>query len=98
MSKTCNLSTVKNTPSGARRNTSTLYYYIEYAVRYDDLDDYHYDSVLQIVSSIFDVLEFSNLSSLDGAIIRAAKSDNTFVDLYLIKNDIDNKSLVFKRL
>lgn len=98
MNKTCNLSTVKNTPSEARRDAHTLYYYIEYVVRYDDLDDYHYDSVSDIITAIYSCLEVSSLSSLDGAIIRAVKSDNSFVDLYKLINDVDNKCLTIKKL
>lgn len=98
MSKTCNLYTVKNTPSGARRDAYTMYYYIEYVVKYDDIDDYHYNSVLEIMCSIMEVLEYNDLSSLDGAIVRAVKSDNSFVNLYKLINDVDNKCLTFKKL
>lgn len=98
MSKLVTFSIVKNTPNEVRRDTSTEYYLLVYKVSYDDMDDYHYDSVLQIVSSIMEVLEYNDLSSMDGAVIRAMKKDGSYKDLYEILNDTGNKSLCFHRL
>lgn len=89
MNKTCNLSTVKNTPSGARKDTSRAdFYYIKTVedVEYDD--DMKYETVQFMFDVIFDVLEYSDLSILDNAIVYGYYSDGTSVPLFMLKNDI----------
>lgn len=89
MTKTCNLSTVKNTPSEARRNTSKSEYYVIRTAQYQDIDsDIQYRSIQCIVDMIYDVLEYSDLSVLDNAIVFGYYSDGTGQPLYIFKNDV----------
>lgn len=88
MRKTCNLSTVKNTPSGARRNTSAEYYYIQTVQSPDYDDDVQYRSVQCIIDMIYNILEHSNLSVLNDAIIFGHNSDGTNRPLFMLKNDV----------
>ena len=89
MTKTCNLSTVKNTPSEARRNTSkSEYYYIQTVQSPDYYDDVQYRSVQCIVDMIYGILEYSDLSVLNNAIIFGHNSDGTNSPLFMLKNDI----------
>lgn len=58
MSKTCNLSTVKNTSSEARRNTSTVvYYYIDFCDNVDVISALTAGSVSKLIHVIFDYLD-----------------------------------------
>lgn len=89
MNRTCNLSTVKNTPSEARRNASRVkYYYIQTVQSPDYDDDVQYRSVQCIIDMIYNVLEYSDLSVLDNAIVFGYYSDGTSQPLYMFKNDV----------
>lgn len=89
MNKTCNLSTVKNTPSEARKNTSRAeYYYIKTVQSPDYDDDVQYGSIRCIVDMIYNVLEYNDLSVLDNAIVFGYYSDGTSSPLYMFKNDV----------
>ncbi len=89
MNRTCNLSTVKNTPSEARRNTPKSGYYVIQTVQYQDIDsDIQYGSIQCIVDMIYNVLEYSDLSILDNAIVLRYYSDGTRQPLYIFKNDV----------
>ena len=57
-SETCNLFTVKNTPSGARRDVSTeCFYFMEYSCDYDGDGSLQYNSISDIVEMIYDLLD-----------------------------------------
>lgn len=89
MNRTCNLSTVENTPSEARRNISKSEYYVIQTVQYQDIDsDIQYGSIQCIVDMIYNVLEYSDLSVLDNAIVFGYYSDGTSQPLYMFKNDV----------
>lgn len=89
MNKTCNLSTVKNTPSEARKSTSrTEYYYIRTVQSPDYDDDVQYRSVQCIIDMIYDILEYSDLSVLNNAIIFSHNPDGTNSPLFMLKNDV----------
>lgn len=89
MNKTCNLSTVKNTPSEARKSTSRAeYYYIQTVQSPDYDDDVQYRSVQCIIDMIYDILEYSDLSVLNNAVIYGHRSDGTNSPLYMFKNDV----------
>lgn len=96
--KTCNLSTVKNTPNEVRRDASTLdYLFIDYPVKYQDLDEYHYSSMREIIESIYSVLADTFLSSLDGASIKAVYRDGTTTVVCKIVVDATSHNIIFKR-
>lgn len=78
MSKTCNLSTVKNTPSEARRNTSTVvYYYIDFEVEpFMDIFP-QWKTLRGVIETIWDTLSMVDLFSLDGLYICAYMSDGS---------------------
>lgn len=87
--KTCNLLTVKNTPSEARMNTSRAeYYYIQTVQSPDYDDDIQYRSVQCIVDMIYNILEYSDLSVLNNAVIFKHEADGTNRSLYMLKNDV----------
>lgn len=89
MNKICNLSTVKNTPSEARRDASGVEYYYIKTVSAPDIDsDIQYKSVQSIIDMIYEVLEYSNLSVLDGAIVFGYHSDGISRPLFVFKNDV----------
>ena len=89
MIKTCNLSTVKNTPSGARRSTLRAeYYYIRTVQSPDCDDDVQYRSIQCIIDMIYNILEYSDLSVLNNAVIFRHSSDETDTPLYMLKNDV----------
>lgn len=89
MNKTCNLTTVKNTPSEARRDTSRAdFYYIEAS---DDIEfdtSMQYETLQFMIDVIFDVLEYSDLSFLNNAIVYAYYSDGIKRPLFMFKNDV----------
>ncbi len=89
MLKTCNLSTVKNTPSEARRSTSTSECYYIKTIQTPDADsDMQYKSVQSIIDMIYDVLEYSDLSVLDDAVVFGYNADGTNRPLFMFKNDV----------
>lgn len=88
MNKTCNLDTVKNTPSEARRDTGAEYYYIE-AFQPSDIDsNIQYQSVQCIIDMIYDILGYSDLSILDNAVVYGCYSDGIVQPLFMFKNDV----------
>lgn len=89
MYETCNLSTVKNTPNEVRRDTSRAdFYYIETS---DDIEfdsSMQYETVQFMFDVIYDVLEYSDLSILDDAIVYAYYKDGMKKPLFMFKNDV----------
>lgn len=99
MTKTCNLFTVQNTPSEARRSTSRAEYYYIKTVSAPDIDsDIQYNSVQSIIDMIYDVLEYSDLSVLDNAIVFGYHSDGTDNPLFMFKNDVVKHSFKIIKL
>lgn len=89
MNKTCNLSTVKNTPGEARKSTSRAeYYYIQTVQSPDYDDDVQYRSVQCIIDMIYNILEYSDLSVLNNAVIFSHNPDGTNSPLFMLKNDV----------
>lgn len=88
MKKTCNLFTVKDTPSGARRDTSSvMYYYIDIAC--DDIDPIvpRWKTLHSAIETIWDTLSVCDLTSLDGHYICAYMTDGTNRKVRHIKID-----------
>lgn len=88
MIKTCNLSTVKNTQHEVLPCTSRSEYYCIKTVHTTDADsDMQYKSVQSIIDMIYDVLEYSDLSILDDAIVFGYYSDGASKPLFMFKNN-----------
>ena len=78
MKKTCNLFTVKNTPSEARRDASSvMYYYIDIAC--DDIEPIvpTWKTLRSAIETIWSTLSVCDLTSLDGHYICAYMTDGT---------------------
>lgn len=78
MYKTCNLYTVKNTPSEARRDASSvMYYYID--IVGDDIEPLvpRWNTLRSAIETIWDTLSVCDLTSLDGHYMCAYMKDGT---------------------
>ena len=86
--KTCNLSTVKNTPSEARRDTSCVdYYYIDFC---DDKNDYGAIAskiLSRVVNVIYDYLEERDIYIIDRMYICAQMVDGSKRRVFRISID-----------
>lgn len=98
MYKTCNLSTVQNTPSEARRDTlgnssKAVYYYIDFD---KDITLPYFPTwrtLRGVIETIWETLLLSDLGSLNGLYICAYMSDGTYRQIRLIKVDIRCKEM-----
>lgn len=92
--KTCNLSTVKNTSSEARRDTSSvMYYYIDY--EYDDIAPNvpTWRTLRAAIEMIWDTLLISDLHSLNGHYICAYMTDGTSRRVRYIRIDEEGREM-----
>lgn len=99
MKKTCNLFTVENTPSEARRNASTvMYYFINYVddLNNDDMPRWH--SLRGVIETIWDLFETTELTFLNGLCICAYMSDNTIRYVRYISVDTQERNVTISRL
>lgn len=88
MKKTCNLFTVKDTPSEARRDiSSVMYYYIDIAC--GDIDPIvpRWETLRSAIETVWDTLSVCDLTSLDGHYICAYMTDGTSRRILYIKVD-----------
>lgn len=98
-SKTCNLSTVKNTPSEARRDASTeCFYFIEYSCDYDDDDSLQYNSISDIFEMIYELLDDVFIHMICGGSIYKMYSDGRQKKIYKIVADADVTEITFVRI
>lgn len=98
-SETCNLYTVKNTPSEARSCKHTeCFYYIEYACGYDDDDSLQYKSISDIFEMIYDLLDAVFIHMICGGYICKMYSDGRKKKIYTIVADIDVTEITFVRI
>lgn len=89
MNKTCNLSTVKNTPSEARRDASRAEYYYIKMLNVTECDsNVYYQSVQCIIDIIYDMLDCRGISVLDNAIVYAHYSDGSEKPILMFKDDV----------
>lgn len=89
MDKTCNLSTVKNTPSEARRSASRAEYYCIKTVHENNYYSIvQYKSIQCIIDIIYNVLEYNNMPALHNAIVFGCYSDGSSKPLFMFKNDV----------
>lgn len=90
--KTCNLSTVKNTPSEARRNATTEYYYIDF--QDPDLELVpRWRSLRAVIECIWELLENVDLYTLGGLYICAYMSDGNIRRVRYLALDKGNRHL-----
>lgn len=92
--KTCNLSTVKNTPNEVRRNTSSvMYYYIDYEC--DDIEPLvpTWRTLRAAIETIWDNLLISDLQSLNGHYICAYMTDGTSRRVRYIRIDEEGREM-----
>lgn len=96
-SKTCNLSTVKNTSSGARSCEHTeCFYYVEYVCDYDD--SLQYKSISDIFEMIYDLLDDVFIHMICGGYIYKMYSDGRKEKIYTIVADADSHAITFVRI
>ena len=97
--KTCNLSTVKNTPSEARSCEHTeCFYYIEYACDYNNDDSMQYSSISDVFDMIYDLLDDVFIHMISGGCIYKMYSDGRKKKVYTIIVDTDVSGIVFVRV
>ena len=92
--KTCNLSTVKNTPNEVRRDTSSvMYYYIDY--EYDDIAPNvpTWKTLRSAIEMIWDTLSICDLESMDGHYICAYMTDGTSRRVRYIRMDKEGREM-----
>ena len=98
-SETCNLSTVKNTPSEARSCEHTeCFYYIEYTCDYDGDDSLQYKSISDIFEMIYDLLDNVFIHMICGGCICKMYSDGRKKKIYAIVADTDVTEITFVRV
>lgn len=98
-SETCNLFTVKNTPSEARSCVHTeCFYYVEYACDYDSDDSLQYSSVSDILDMIYDLLDDVFIRMICGSYIYKMYSDGRKKRIYTIVVDAEFSEITFVRV
>lgn len=99
MEKTCNLSTVKNTPNEVRSCEHTeCFYYIEYACDYDGDDSLQYSSISDIFEMIYDLLDDVLINMICGCCICKIYSDGRKKRIYTIVADATVSEILFVRV
>lgn len=92
--KTCNLFTVKNTPSEARRDTPTVdYYYIDFFGETKELDVPRWRTLSDAIETIWESISISDMDCLDGHSIYAYMTDRTRKPVLFMRVDRDNREL-----
>lgn len=91
MYKTCNLSTVQNTPSEARRDTSCVdYYYIDFCGNKDDSSVIASTLLSRVVNVIYDYLDERDIYIIDKMYICARMKDGSIRRMFEIHiNSVD---------
>ena len=91
MNKTCNLSTVQNTPSEARRSTSCVdYYYIDFCDSRDDYGVIASTLLSRVVNVIYDYLDERDIYIIDKMYICARMKDGSIRRVFEIHiNSVD---------
>lgn len=93
MYKNCNLSTVKNTPSEARRSTSTVeYYYIDFQDSSFELVP-RWRNLRAVIDCIWELLEDVDLYTLGGLYICAYMSDGSIRRVRYLEVDKENRHI-----
>ena len=99
MSKTCNLSTVKNTPSEARRSTSTVeYYFINFRDKTAPDVVPTWRTLRGVIESIWDLLEIEDLYFLGNLYICTYMSDGSIRRVRRIDINQDERHIRISRV
>lgn len=91
MNKTCNLSTVYNTPSEARRSASCVdYYYIDFCDSKDDYSVIASPSLARVMNVIYDYLDDRDIHCIEKMYVCARMTDNSIRRVFKITiDDVD---------
>lgn len=99
MEKICNLSTVNNTPSEARRDTSTVqYYFINFRDKTAPDIVPTWRTLRGVIESIWGVLEIEDLYFLGNLYICAYMSDGSIRRVRHIDIDIEARHIRISRV
>lgn len=99
MNKTCNLATVKNTPSEARKDALRAEYYYIKTINVTKCDsDVCYKSVQCIIDMIYDMIDYRGMSVLDNAVIYGRYPDGSVKPLFLLKDDVLRHNLTIVKI
>lgn len=91
MEETCNLDTVKNTPSEARRSTSTVeYYFINFRDNSETDTIPRWRTLRAVIECIWELLEATDLYFIGNLYICAYQSDGTIRRVRYL--DLDKES------
>lgn len=78
MSKTCNLSTVKNTPSEARRDASCVdYYYIDFCDDNREFSEIASTCLSRVINVIYDYLDERDIFFIEKMYVCARMTDGS---------------------
>lgn len=99
MYKTCNLSTVRNTPSEARRDTSCVdYYYIDFCER-DVVHDVIINiSLSRVINVIYDYLEERDIYCIEKMYVCARMIDGSIRQVFEITIDNVDRHMSISRV
>ena len=99
MYKTCNLSTVQNTPSEARRDTSCVdYYYIDFCNDKDDCSAVVSKILSRVVNVIYDYLEERDIYMIDKIYVCAQMKDGSTRRVFEIHIDSVERHMRISRV
>ena len=99
--KTCNLDTVKNTPSEARRDTSTLaveYYFINFRDNSETDIVPRWRTLNAVIECLWELLEDVDLYFIGDLYICAYQSDGNIRRVRYLDLDKDNRHLTIRRV
>lgn len=91
MRKTCNLSTVKNTPNEVRRNTSSVdYYYLDFCDDNIECGEITGESLSRVMNVIYDYLDERDIFCIPVMFVCARMLDGSVKRIFkIIIDDVD---------
>lgn len=98
MEKTCNLSTVKNTPHKVRKDTSCVdYYYIDFCDGRDDFDKIASRSLSRIINVVYDYLDERDIYYVEKMYICARMTDGSIRRIFELSiDDVGRHMRIFR--
>lgn len=99
MYKTCNLPTVKNTPSEARRDTSCVdFYYIDFCDDRDNINEIASTSLSRVVNVIYDYLDERDIYCIEKMYVCARMTDGSIRRIFGITIDYVDRHIRISRI
>lgn len=99
MEKTCNLSTVKNTPNEVRRTTSTVdYYYLDFCDNNIEYGEITSKSLSRVMNVLYDYLNERDIFYIPVMFICAKMLDNSKRYVFRILIDSENRHMRISRV